>query len=296
MESLTNTDLASSQTSKYLIIGQGDIGLAVTNVLAQQQLKVTGLARGERQSYDLNEQADYLQADALTLTAEQLYAFTHIAIIVTPDGYETKNYKHTYLGVAQHVANLADQLPKLQRVVFISSTGVYGQDNGEWIDDTVVPVAPKREASKYILQAEQALQQIFAERAVIIRPSGIYGEQRLMRLRQAKEADKAPMPVSAWTNRIMDTDLVTIIVKVLTLSASEPIAPMYLATDYVPVTSYELMVWLCNKLGTTPPAVLSETDKAQVSGKRLHSNIPRDWLQYPDWKSGYMHILQAIEA
>ena len=78
-----------------LIIGQGDIGLAVTNRLAEQQVKVTGLARGEKHAYDLHQRAHYIQADALKLTADQIKDFTHIAIIVTPDTYEADNlFRH----------------------------------------------------------------------------------------------------------------------------------------------------------------------------------------------------------
>ncbi|HAR75373.1 MAG TPA: NAD(P)-dependent oxidoreductase, partial [Psychrobacter sp.] len=79
-------------THNILIVGQGDIGLPVTNKLAQDGLNVTGLARRERQNYALIDKARFMQADALTLSAEQLQDFTHIAIIVTPDEYSTSGY------------------------------------------------------------------------------------------------------------------------------------------------------------------------------------------------------------
>ena len=139
-------------TQNLLIIGQGDIGLPVTNKLAQDSLNVTGLARRERHHYDLHPNAKFLQADALTLSAEQLQDFTALAIIVTPDEYSTSGYHDSYLAISQHLATLADKLPNLMRVVFISSTGVYGQDNGAWIDEDTAPVTPEREASQVILQ------------------------------------------------------------------------------------------------------------------------------------------------
>ncbi|WP_131667795.1 SDR family oxidoreductase [Psychrobacter pygoscelis] len=272
-----------------LIIGQGDIGAPVTNKLTEQGYQVTGLARGERSSYKLHESAKFIQADALTLTSEQVHDFSHIAIIVTPDEYNVDAYKNTYLGIAQHIAQLSDNLPKLERVVFISSTGVYGQDDGEWIDETIAPATPKRESSVYILKAEQALQQAYADKTVIIRPSGIYGVERLMRIRKAQEQDKTAMPEYAWSNRIMDSDLITLIAKVLTLESAPK--PVYLATDYRPVTSYEMLKWLCEQLGTTPPTI---DESKPVSGKRLHSNIPRDWLEFPDWQAGYQYILAKL--
>lgn len=277
-------------TQNWLIIGQGDIGLPVTNTLAQKNLPITGLARSERANYDLDDKADFLQADALTLSAEQLQKFTRIAIIVTPDDYSTSGYNHSYLGICQHLATLADKMTALERVVFISSTGIYGQDNGEWIDENTAPIMPERGASKVILQAEQALQQGFGDKAIIIRPSGIYGRERLMRLRKAQESQKDPIAAESWSNRIMDSDLVTIIAKVL---ATDTPKPLYIATDYLPVTTFELTHWLSQQVGETLPEVDSE--KTAVTGKRLHSNIPLAWLKFPDWQAGYHDILQQIE-
>lgn len=274
-------------TQKFLIIGQGDIGLPVTNKLAKDNISVTGLARGARHQYALDEKATFMQADALTLNAEQLQDFTHIAIIVTPDEYSASGYHNSYLAISQHLAQFSNKLTKLERVVFISSTGVYGQDNGEWIDENTVPVTPERDASKVILQAEQALQQGFGARAIIIRPSGIYGSDRLMRLRKAKEPQKEPIAAEHWSNRIMDRDLVNIIANVLTCETPRPV---YLATDYMPVTTFELTTWLSKQVGETPPAV--DQTKTAVTGKRLHSNIPLAWLDYPDWEVGYRDILR----
>ena len=279
-------------TANFLIIGQGDIGLPVSNMLAAQGIAVTGLARKAKEDYALHPNADFLQADAVQLTAEQLQPFSHIAIIVTPNEYSEAAYRNTYLGIAEHIASLADNLSNLQRLVFISSTGVYGQDAGEWIDDTVQPLAPKRQGSQYILDAERVLQKAFANKAIIIRPSGIYGEKRLMRIRKAKEAENIVLPAYEWTNRIMDTDLVTIISHVLTETDDTMLKPIYIATDYRPVTSYELTCWLCEQLGTAQPNM--DTDKKEASGKRLHSNIPLEWLDYPDWQLGYEHILQTL--
>ena len=271
---------------KLLIVGQGDIGLPVTNKLAKDDLNVTGLARGARQQYALDDKAAFMQADAVTLSAEQLQDFTHIAIIVTPDEYSASGYQNSYLAINQHFAKLASQLTKLERIVFISSTGVYGQDDGEWIDADTIPLMPERDASKVILQAEQALQDGFGDKAIVIRPSGIYGRERLMRVRKVKEQQKEPIAAAHWSNRIMDRDLVNIIANVLICDAPKPI---YLATDYAPVTTFELTTWLSEALGETPPII--DSTKTVATGKRLHSNIPLAWLDYPDWQVGYRDIL-----
>lgn len=294
---------------QYLIIGQGGIGLAVTNDLAKKGYLVTGLARRHRDDYELHQNAKHIQADALTLDATVLADFTHIAIIITPDRYDANAYRDAYLAVAKHLANMAMALPKLERVVFISSTGVYGQDDGEWVDVLTTPKVPNHAGSAYILQAEQALQQAFKDQAVIIRPSGIYGKTRRRLIEQAKQSlnDESNGAIH-WTNRIMDSDLVTVVVNVLTLAKPEP---LYLASDYAPVSRAELMTWLKHCLaknsttnhsntnhGNDPDTTDHQTpiqyqDKTHqnMTGKRIHSNIPRAWLQYPDWQSGYAYLL-----
>lgn len=299
---------------QYLIIGQGGIGLAVTNDLAKKGYLVTGLARRHRDDYELHQNAKHIQADALTLDATVLADFTHIAIIITPDRYDANAYRDAYLAVAKHLANMAMALPKLERVVFISSTGVYGQDDGEWVDVLTKPKVPNHAGSAYILQAEQALQQAFKDQAVIIRPSGIYGKTRRRLIEQAKQSlnDESNGAIH-WTNRIMDSDLVTVVVNVLTLAKPEP---LYLASDYAPVSRAELMTWLKHCLaknsttnhsttnhsntnhGNDPdttdhqtPTQYQDKTHQNMTGKRIHSNIPRAWLQYPDWQSGYAYLL-----
>ena len=206
---------------------------------------------------------------------------------MTPDEYSTSGYNDSYLGICQHLADMADELPNLERAVFISSTGVYGQHSGEWIDENTMPATPERDASKVILQAEQALQQGFGDKAIIIRPSGIYGRARLMRLRKVKAPNKEPIAREDWSNRIMDRDLVTIITKVLTIDAPKP---LYIATDYLPVTTFELSTWLSQQINEDLPVV--DNTKTATTGKRLHSNIPLAWLEFADWQAGYRDILQ----
>lgn len=88
----------------------------------------------------------------------------------------------------------------------------------------------------------------------------------------------------------MDSDLVTIISKVLTIDAPKP---LYIATDYLPVTTFELSTWLSQQVNETLPVV--DNTKTAATGKRLHSNIPLEWLEFADWQAGYRDILQYQE-
>jgi len=71
--------------------------------------------------------------------------------------------------------------PKTERFILISSTAVYGQNTGEWIDE-VSPSLPITEAGLAFQEAENVLADSqFGRCAVILRLAGLYGPGRMLR-------------------------------------------------------------------------------------------------------------------
>ena len=296
-----------------LMIGLGKIGLPVAKQLAAQGHCVIGVSRSTPtdlafcnprtaklppdNDHLYQENLHFVASDARALIIAQLSQWTsqinQICIIVSPDTLSLQGYRDSYYAIAENVVRLGDHLPNLKRVVFISSTGVYGQNAGEVIDINTPVFAPASATSQVILQTEQLLQQHFEDKSVIIRPSGIYGQSRLRLLTMATQlAAQSPnmtsdYPSNTWTNRIMDIDLVSIIVKVTNTGET---VPVYLATDNAPVPLYTVL----NYLATAQGLNLSLPCMEPTTGKRIINNLPTTWLNYPDWQSGYQHILSAL--
>ena len=296
-----------------LMIGLGKIGLPVAKQLAAQGHCVIGVSRSTPtdlafcnpmtaklppdNDHLYQENLHFVASDARALGIAQLSQWSsqisQICIIVSPDTLSLQGYRDSYYAIAEHVVRLDDYLPNLKRVVFISSTGVYGQNAGEVIDIDTPVFAPTSATSQVILQTEQLLQQHFEYKSVIIRPSGIYGQSRLRLLTMAKQlAAQSPNKVSdypsnTWTNRIIDTDLVSIIVKVINAGQT---VPVYLATDNAPVPLYTVL----NYLATAQGLNLSLPCMEPTTGKRIITNFPATWLNHPDWQSGYQHILSTL--
>lgn len=296
-----------------LMIGLGKIGLPVAKQLAAQGHCVIGVSRSTPTDLAFcnpvtgklppdsdnlyQKNLHFVASDARALIIAQLSQWTsqisQICIIVSPDTLSLQGYHDSYYAIAEHVVRLGDHLPNLKRVVFISSTGVYGQNAGEIIDINTPVSAPASATSQVILQTEQLLQQHFEDKSVIIRPTGIYGQSRLRLLTMvtqlaAQSPNKASdYPSNTWTNRIMDTDLVSSIVTVI--NAGETV-PVYLATDNAPVPLYTVL----NYLATAQGLNLSLPCMEPTTGKRIINNLPATWLNYPDWQSGYQHILSTL--
>lgn len=260
---------------KHLIIGQGSIGKDVAIGLSQQGQTVVGMARTPK-AYPEGVAVTFWQKDALALSTKDVADFEVIAIIITPndDNDRVKAYEDSYLKVCQHVASLGFG----GRVLFVSSTSVYGQNAGEWVDEYTTPV-PSAPTAKVLLEAENALIHAYGERAIIVRPSGIYGKSDRM-ITLAKSAHEAGVPSHHYTNRIHHDDLVSIIVRVM--QEDDP-KPVYLASDAEQATLAQVMAYICEGHGFQEPMILPSAP----TGKRIRGNIDESWLKFKSYQDGY---------
>ena len=78
------------------------------------------------------------------------------------------------------MARLSRAAPRLRWIGYVSTTGVYGDRGGGWVDETTMP-APGSPRTRRRLAAEQAWSGLADRRAVdLFRTAGIYGPGRSM--------------------------------------------------------------------------------------------------------------------
>ncbi|BAO45527.1 SDR family oxidoreductase [Thiolapillus brandeum] len=186
-----------------------------------------------------------------------------------------------------------------RRVVLLSTTGVYGHCQGEWVDEHRPP-APVADRARRRLDAEQQLQQ-WGEQTdgewVILRVAGIYGPGKLPleRLRQGKPMvgeNEAP-----WTNRIHAHDLVQVCMAAMERGRSGSI---YNVTDGQPDNMAHYFNCVADAAGLSRPPVidLAQAQSSLSAGMRSYlaesrridnSRMLRELgvtLRYPDLDSG----------
>ena len=114
---------------------------------------------------------------------------------------------------------------QVQKFVLISTTGVYGDCAGKWIDETA-PIQPSADRAFRRADAENCLQKWAEDSAVetiILRVPGIYALDRLP-LKRLKSGAPVVRPEQApWTNRIQADDLANICYAALQSSLSQEI-------------------------------------------------------------------------
>lgn len=267
--------------ARVLIVGCGDLGSRLGLRLGASGAEVWGLRRNAAAlpAGIRAFAADLQDAASLAGLPRQWDATVFCA---TPAARSPEGYRATFIDSTRRVL---DRLDDPGRVLFVSSTAVYGQDAGEWVDEDS-PTAPVAFNGRCLLEAEQALRERAPE-AVVARPSGLYGPGRTRMLRLAREAVTLPPP--RWTNRIHIDDAAAALAHLLALQRPQPV---YLLNDDEPALEHEVIAWLRNVQGLPP---LAPGPAGAVAGKRVGNARLRasGFLPaHPDFRSGYRELLR----
>ena len=276
---------------RTLIAGCGKIGLRLGQALAAAGHGVWGLRRrAEPLAPPLVAlRADLQQRDALTRMLPG--GLDHVFYLATPSRYDDAGYREAYVdGLANLLAALDARGQRPRRVVFVSSTAVYGQADGSWVDETS-PTQPRGFNGARVLQAEQTLL-ASGHAGTVVRFGGIYGPGRERMLRKVEAGDPCHGDPPQYTNRIHEDDCVGVLAHVAGLDAPQP---CYLAVDDHPAAECEVMDWLAERLGRPRPGRIpappdgGRAGNKRCSNARLRASGYR--FLYPSFREGYEAML-----
>ena len=282
------------------IIGCGDIGSLVAAKWLEQGANVTALARSEASKRRLQglgiktvpgDLDDPDTLNHLPVANNLLYYFAP----PSPNEEGEPRMQH-FLSALR-----SGHLPR--RIVYISTSGVYGDSGGGWVTEDSPP-NPQTARARRRLAAETALRQFGRENSVeviILRVGGIYGPGRLpvARLRRAE-----PMLVEAhcgYTNRIHAKDLVMICLAAAERGQADNI---YNVTDGHPGNMTQYFFAVADALGLPHPQSLTMSEAEQqltpamlsylTESRRMdNSKLLREFglsLHYPDLESGLAEV------
>ena len=275
-----------------LIVGCGYLGLRVARRLIADGRRVFATTRSR-------EKADRLAAEGIepiladVLDHDSLSALPSVDRALYCVGYDRNAgvpIEILYVDGLRHaVGRLAT---RARRLVYASSTGVYGNHGGDWIDESTPP-DPRTESGRACLAAEDSLRDFSREYtypATILRYSGLYGPGRLMR----RDALLAGKPIAAdpdsYLNLVHIDDAASAAVAVLV--APKP-GPLYLVSDDQPVRRGAFYGQGAEALGAPPPTFVEAEDRGPVRGdanKRVSNRLLKSdlglTLAYPDVSTG----------
>jgi nucleoside-diphosphate-sugar epimerase len=273
---------------RVLIAGCGDVGTEAALQLAAEGHEVFGLRRDPDVLPGPIRRVvgDLTRDDGLAEVPAGLDAAVHVA---TPGSRDEQAYAAVYRdGLARLVAQVTRN-GEAPRVLFVSSTTVYGDAGGDWVDETT-PVSPASATGQRIAEAEQVLLDAPVE-GVVLRLAGIYGPGRTRQIDAVRSGEAVRPDPPVHGNRIHRDDAARAIVHLLAL---DEVAPIYLGVDHAPVPRGEVIGWLARELGLPePPTGPTSTrggDKRCRNDRLLASGFV---FRYPTYVEGYRAILRG---
>lgn len=269
-----------------LIAGCGDLGFGLATELVTQGHQVTGIRRTQ---LDFPHGVQGITGDLVEMDSDVLPDVDVVFLIMTPNGRNETAYRAAYFDTAQTIIRRYQTTAKPVKVFFVSSTSVYGQSQGEWIDETT-PAEPRSATANILLETELALAAAF--QSVAVRCSGIYGAGRFRLLEKVESEED--WGLNSWTNRVHRDDVVSALVMLARHALEErPLPEQVIVTDQTPVSMWEVKLWLATSLGAKV-AVSNISDFAPFSGKRIQGQylLSQGWKpRYPSYVSGYQSLL-----
>lgn len=286
--------------AKLLIIGCGDIGIRLAGLLPVAEYQVSGLRRNTLSLPEIIIPIACDLNDSQSINAALSNHYDHIVITLTPNQRDEAGYKQMYASNVKAIINalnINQQQPS--RLLFVSSTSVYGQNQGEWVDEAS-PTKPSRYNGQYLLQAEQQLlQSPYA--TTIVRFSGVYGPGRDRLLNNVKSGqwNRADQH---YTNRIHADDCARVLKFLLQQPEDKTIHSCYLASDSEPVKANTVKEWIAEKLSLPLPQqqeqqeIDDENKRVSDQGKRCNNQrlIQQGFeFTYPSFREGYAALIAA---
>lgn len=230
------------------------------------------------------------------LTPEAFADVTHVLVAIPPEEAGDPV-------LALHGDTLS-RLPGLAWLGYLSTTGVYGDRGGGWVDERS-RLRPSGDRGRRRVMAEAGWRELWRRRGLpvhVFRVAGIYGPGRspfaALRAGAAKCIDKPGQVFS----RIHVEDLAT----VLAASIARPRpGAIYNVCDDEPAAPADVIVHAAALLGRTPPAMVpfAEAELSPMArsfwadNKRVANRLIKQELgvalRYPDYRAGLAAILAA---
>lgn len=276
---------------QVLMIGCGDIGTRVGRALAGYGWDVAGMRRNPQglPTGITPFAGDYTRADGFAAVSR--LRPDYIVFSPLPAGRDVAGYQRGYL---EAIHNIADSgvAEYTKRLIFISSTRVYAESAGGWVDESS-PLTTSDDAALAIIAAEQAAQQRWA--TTVLRASGIYGDLPGMLLQRVL-SEQGSDDLSRWSNRIHRQDLADVATDVLLRDAARIDVPQLLiVSDDSPALLIDVERGLAKSLGKTLKSVAS--GRRVRANRRCSNGVLRAAgfkLNYPTWRDGYCAVLSEL--
>ena len=281
--------------------GMGYTAQALARRLSEQGWKISGTTRQDKADRIFTgtgyECIPFDQDNRLDSTA--LNGVTHVLVSIPPD-------ERGDLVLRMHANELVRIGHQFEWIGYLSTTGVYGDRQGEWVDE-VSPLNPSTRRGELRLVAEKQWLDLFVRHEMpvhIFRLAGIYGPGSNQLIKVLNGTAQRRIKPGQVFSRIHVDDIAGILMA--SFERPDP-GRIYNVCDNEAAPPQDVVSYACKILGITPPDEIPyEPDKMPAMGRSFFSESKRVSnrrlkdelgykLQYPTYREGLESLLSSLD-
>lgn len=275
-----------------LIAGCGDVGSRLAEQMLAKGWQVYGLRRNISR---LPVGVIGIAGDLFSEDCPQTWpvgAVDYLVYCAAATDHDEAGYRAAYVEGLRHVLGWLEDYGQVpERLLFVSSSSVYEQKDGSWIDETS-PAQPSAYSGRIMREAEQVALDSGIP-ASVVRLTGIYGPGREWLLTQVRRGYRVAVDPPLYGNRIHADDAAGLLAFLLNADRQGvALQDCYIGVDDAPAPLAEVVAWLREYLGVTDwaeDASVRRTGSKRCSNARIKA---LGWQpRYPSFREGYAAIL-----
>jgi nucleoside-diphosphate-sugar epimerase len=275
---------------RVLIAGCGYVGSEAGARLVRRGHRVWGLRRS---AAPMPEGIEPIEADLLgPELASRLPKVDGVIYAVSSDSRDPEAYEAAYVTALEKLLLALPTRPR--RLLYVSSTAVYGDSGGDWVDETTPP--DPQDFRGHILLRGETLARAGAQEGVVVRLGGIYGPGRTRLIERVRAGEaRCPGGGPLWSNRIHRDDAAAMLVHLLEHLAP---APVYLGVDDEPAPICEIYRWVAELLGASAPETDPELSRDRTNKRCSSARIRTAGFKptFPSYREGYRALIEEGSA
>jgi len=295
--------------ARVVILGCGYIGLELGRQLTATGHDVTGVRRSESGQQAI-EAAGFTPHEADLTDPDDIDALPDadwVVFAASSGGRDAAAAREIYVdALSDVITHYGTRESPPDRLIYTSSTGVYGDHDGDWVDEET-PLEPTTDKTEVLVEAERIAREEAAAHGIdgtVARFSGLYGPDRY-RLDRYLEG-----PVTAgYLNMVHRVDAAGAVAFLLTENCARD--AVVLVTDDEPADKWAFADWLAEACGVPEPPKqtkaerLAESDLSEAGRRRVLTSkrCANDYLHdlgyeftYPTFREGYQDAIDAYTA
>jgi len=288
---------------KKLVFGGGYLGERVARRWQEQGAEVHVVTRSVARAADFATQGFFPHVANIN-NPKTLAGLPPVETVLFAVGYDRSSSRSIQEVYEKGLQNVLAALPEeTKHVVYISSTGVYGDAQGEWVDERTPP-APHRPGGKASLAAEQVLtEHSLGSSSAILRLAGIYGPGRVPHLEKILQGESLRVPSESLLNLIHVEDAADVVLateKWLPKAETRQHPALFCVSDGHPVARHDFYTEIARLVERPTPRFESPDPQSpvasraqankKVSNRQLIETFNLE-LTYPTYQTGLAAIL-----